>query len=587
MIEAGQTRRLAALTVVPLAVLAIWTSPCWGQGAVAPLMRLLKSGSLPAERLPNVVEMVCKRGEADDLQYIYEQVVDPQGFSGELRLKALEGLAAAAETRKVRPTGLLEGLAGLLDDDPATRLAAVRLAGAWRLESLAERLRELAISDDSDEVLAKAALDALVQIGEPAARPVIERLLADRPAARRFQAVAALAKLNPDEAASRAAEVLEHSGTADPAPLIAAFLGQQGGSERLAAALAARRPPADVAKLSLRAMYALGRGDQVLVDVLTEAAGITAEPRALTPDEVQKLAAEVTASGDPARGEDIFRRSELNCFKCHAVSGAGGDVGPDLSAVGATSPVDYVINSLLFPDLAIKEAFVTRIVTTVEGNIFQGIVLDRDETRLVLKDATGQSVTVPVADIDEEQEGSSLMPKGITNFLTQQEFLDLARFVSELGKPGPYGIRSVPTIQRWRLLSEVPSALDRSSGDDATSPSELPRHPSAWQPVCAKVAGMLPLDELVTSDRDILWLRADVDVTAPGALQLNLSSTAGIRAWIDGQPLKSDSTSSDLSRGMHEVLLRVDTRRAESAELRVIVDKAPASTVEYTVVGGP
>jgi hypothetical protein len=38
---------------------------------------------------------------------------------------------------------------------------------------------------------------------------------------------------------------------------------------------------------------------------------------------------------------------------------------------------------------------------------------------------------------------------------------------------------------------------------------------------------------------------------------------------------------------VHEVLLRVDTRRAESAELRVVVEKAPASTVEYTVVGGP
>ncbi|MEX2558954.1 MAG: hypothetical protein WD403_03520, partial [Pirellulales bacterium] len=150
-----------------------------------------------------------------------------------------------------------------------------------------------------------------------------------------------------------------------------------------------------------------------------------------------------------------------------------------------------------------------------------------------------------------------------------------------------YGIRSVPTIQRWRLLSEVPAALAQSSGDDTPPPNELHRHPSAWQAVYAKAAGMLPLDELVTPDRDILWLRADVDVTAPGTLQLNLSSTAGIRAWIDGHPLNSASTSGDLSRGVHEVLLRVDTQRAESAELRVVVEKAPASTVEYTVVGGP
>ena len=46
---------------------------------------------------------------------------------------------------------------------------------------------------------------------------------------------------------------------------------------------------------------------------------------------------------------------ELNCIKCHAISGAAGGVGPDLSALGLSSPVDYVVNSILIPDQAIKE----------------------------------------------------------------------------------------------------------------------------------------------------------------------------------------------------------------------------------------
>ena len=33
------------------------------------------------------------------------------------------------------------------------------------------------------------------------------------------------------------------------------------------------------------------------------------------------------------------------------------------------------------------------------------------------------------------------MPKGLANLMTRAEFLDLVRFLSELGKPGPYAIR--------------------------------------------------------------------------------------------------------------------------------------------------
>ena len=60
------------------------------------------------------------------------------------------------------------------------------------------------------------------------------------------------------------------------------------------------------------------------------------------------------ADGDAARGEDVFRRADLSCLKCHAVSQAGGQIGPDLSALGSTSPVDYIINSIYDPDVLLS-----------------------------------------------------------------------------------------------------------------------------------------------------------------------------------------------------------------------------------------
>ena len=107
------------------------------------------------------------------------------------------------------------------------------------------------------------------------------------------------------------------------------------------------------------------------------------------------MVAEVAAKGDPARGEEVFRRADLNCMSCHSVSKAGGDVGPDLNAVGQISPPDYIINSILNPDQAIKEQYNTLMVLTVEGQVFQGIVTDKDEQRIVSRTPQEQPASSP------------------------------------------------------------------------------------------------------------------------------------------------------------------------------------------------
>ena len=83
-----------------------------------------------------------------------------------------------------------------------------------------------------------------------------------------------------------------------------------------------------------------------------------------------------------------------------------------------------------WPDAVRDEVLACKVLT--------GIVLERDDVRVNIRDVNGQTITVPTADIDEEAEGRSLMPQGLTVFLTRAELVDLAKFVSELGKPGPY-----------------------------------------------------------------------------------------------------------------------------------------------------
>jgi len=53
--------------------------------------------------------------------------------------------------------------------------------------------------------------------------------------------------------------------------------------------------------------------------------------------------------GDPAKGREIFY-GKTGCADCHMVSGHGGVLGPDLSRVGGSRSVPYLIDSIRQPN---------------------------------------------------------------------------------------------------------------------------------------------------------------------------------------------------------------------------------------------
>jgi putative heme-binding domain-containing protein len=380
------------------------------------------------------------------------------------------------------------------------------------------------------------------------------------------------------------------TGEDNPAPLVDAFLAQKTGATELAKAVGGAKIPADAAKLVLRHMYSVGRADEELVGAFSAAAGIASEMKPLTPEELQALTAEATAKGDAHRGEQLFRRADLSCMKCHAVSGAGGNVGPDLSALGQSSPVDYVITSILTPELSVKEEFQLAKVLTSEGKLYVGIVAEDNADKIILKDGEGKRITIPKDGEEEIIRGGSLMPKGLSNFLTHTEFLDLVKFISVLGKPGEFAVRTQPTVQRWRVLVPTPEKPSREVPNEQVFHDEILGSQN-WQPTYAKVAGQLPLAELTkAAGAATLFLQSEVNVTAAGNVQIDFAgSEGGITAWLGERPLVliGDKATAELEVGTHKLTLRVDTAMRDAPELKVLVRPGAENAAEYTVIGGP
>src|SRR6185295_19543640 len=125
-------------------------------------------------------------------------------------------------------------------------------------------------------------------------------------------------------------------------------------------------------KLGLRALSTAGRQDEALRTALSKAAGISTTAIEYSVDFVKALGQEALQQGDPAKGEKVFRGALTNCVSCHAIGGAGGKVGPDVSAVGTGLPIDLVIESVLWPNRQVKEGFMSTAVITKGDQIYQG-----------------------------------------------------------------------------------------------------------------------------------------------------------------------------------------------------------------------
>jgi hypothetical protein len=182
------------------------------------------------------------------------------------------------------------------------------------------------------------------------------------------------------------------------------------------------------------------------------------------------------------------------------------------------------------------------------------------------------------------------MPKGLVNLMTHAEFVDLVRFLSELGKPGTYAIRTTPAIQRWRVLKQVPEALRLSVPDRSVFRYQvLDAVPDRWTSVYAKANGAMPLNELTGADvRRPLYLQGELNVSTGGAIRIALDSAAGTHFWVDDQLAPADARefTTILAAGPHTVTLRIDPQARPSRAITVEVTKPSGSTAEFTVVGG-
>jgi putative heme-binding domain-containing protein len=552
--------------------------------ALAPLVKLVKEGKTPPDQEEGVLTLIATLGGPKELALVLDRAADGKAPAAE-RANLLAALTRATEERHVGPDGDRGRILPLLKgDDDSLRAAAARLAGDWGLSDAGGQLGEYAGGANTSDALRQAAVDGLAALKNG---DVLDRLSRDGPESARRMALVALAGLDLEKAAKNAPGVLRALPKADEASdVFNAFLERKGGAKRLAAGLGDGPLNPDVAKVGVRAVRISGREAPELVDTLTKAGGLKFGARTVSEAEMKQLVADVQKLGDPARGEAVFRRKDQLCLKCHAIAGCGGQVGPDLSSVGASAQVDYLIDSVITPNKQVKENYHAVLVTTQQGLSYTGIKVQESPDVLVLRTAEDKEIGIPIKDIDERKMGGSLMPDGLTDVLTRNELLDLVRFLSELGRVGPWSVSKARLVRRWRALDATPEARQILSSGGAFDGPAL-----RWEPAYSTVAGDLSLGDLPRLDAGkdagaAVVVRCEVEASTPGPVVLRLNTAKGLRLWLDGKPVEAkEATELDVPAGAHTLTFAVDLGQRKEP-LRCELEDKPGSPARVRVVGG-
>jgi len=342
----------------------------------------------------------------------------------------------------------------------------------------------------------------------------------------------------------------------------------------------------DVAKVGIRAAKANGQPDAALIAALTKAGGLD-EKKPFTPQRIADILKMAKESGDPVRGEVVYRRAEMNCLKCHGIAGAGGQVGPDMTSIGASAQPDYLLESLLNPNAKIKEGFNSFIVTTIDDKIITGIKVRETKDEMVIRDAEDREITISKADKPEVKPGRSLMPDGLTDALTDAELADLVRFLSELGK-GKYLAQPGKIIRRWQTVQqskELATVINRDRIAAVVTNPDL-----QWSSVYSTVTGELPISDLPTFRNAKSPLHAvarfQFEVTTAGKVALKFNDSTGLQLWLDGNPIDpAAGLVLDVRPGLHTLTALVDVD-ARKAPLRAELEEAPNSAVRFRILGG-
>jgi putative membrane-bound dehydrogenase-like protein len=466
--------------------------------------------------VPRALRRLLATGKADDLRACIAFLGDMKDSLAQQR--ALEALIQALQNRQVDPPAEWQRV-----------FADLRTGGA-EVQRLARRLavhfhdveavgRALALARDPRQTAAER-IDAIrdLSLAHPpeALRPLQELLTGETDATIRSEACRALAAYEGVEVARAVVSAWKRYPPALRVEAINLLAGRREWARELLTAVGQKQIPRtdlnDNTILRLRSFRDPKLNEQIET-VWGRVRDTPADLNALI-DRMRTALYDGPASAE--RGRKVF---ENQCAKCHKFEGKGYEVGPNLD--GAARDIEYLLVNVLDPNRVVGQPYYTRFVTLKNGRIETGLLASEDAQSVTLKSENDALKVIPKKEIDEiTVQPKSVMPEGLSNNMTAQDFRDLVRYVmahpflTEVAVAGPFS-------QGAGILVEAANPL-QAKGVTWTWPVVGP-------------PGRIPLPAPKTEGQAIAYIATQV--SAPTALRtrLQLGAAYPVQVWLNGK----------------------------------------------------
>ena len=142
-----------------------------------------------------------------------------------------------------------------------------------------------------------------------------------------------------------------------------------------------------------------------------------------------------SVSGDARHGRDIFF-GKGECSNCHAISGRGGFLGPDLTIYTANASADDMLRVLTTPPSVSNAGYRQAAVTTREGERVEGVVRNEDNFSVQLQSVDGSFHFFQKDDLQNvEYRNQPMMPVDYGKRLSSSELADLISYLIAASSP--------------------------------------------------------------------------------------------------------------------------------------------------------
>lgn len=141
---------------------------------------------------------------------------------------------------------------------------------------------------------------------------------------------------------------------------------------------------------------------------------------------------EALFGGKWRNGFNIFNyNATAQCVRCHAVNGAGGDVGPPLDNIANTLSREELLEALVLPSKRLAPRYGNVILTLDNDQTVVGILEKETKTELTLRTSEAEPLVIPATRIKTRENVISSMPP-MGEVLGKRALRDLISYLSSL-----------------------------------------------------------------------------------------------------------------------------------------------------------